>query len=89
MDKRRVLRLMAEVREVASKQIAGTSRDAAGYVGRGLASEGYVGGYIAAIDDIDAMLRHGHPSDRWGFWRGALERSGRRRTKCALSSDMP
>lgn len=37
--------------------------------GRGLASEGWHGGYAEALRDVDAMLRHGSPSDRPGYWR--------------------
>lgn len=35
---------------------------------RGLANEGYAGGYAAALRDIEAMLTHGHPSDTRCYW---------------------
>ena len=38
---------------------------------RGLSSEGYAGGYMQALDDIDGALTHGCPSDHRGYWREA------------------
>jgi hypothetical protein len=39
------------------------------FYGAGLASEGYAGGYLAALNDIEAMLRHGQPNDTRGYWK--------------------
>jgi hypothetical protein len=38
------------------------------YFSGGLASEGYAGGYQQALDDVDAMLRHGCPGDPRHYW---------------------
>ena len=38
-----------------------------------MASEGYAGGYWDALNDIEALLIHGHPTDKWGFIREARE----------------
>lgn len=35
----------------------------------GLSMEGYAGGYQQALDDVDAMLRHGDPHDPRHYWR--------------------
>jgi hypothetical protein len=39
-----------------------------GLYSRGLASEGYNGGYLEALHDVDAVLRHGYPADKLGYW---------------------
>lgn len=36
-------------------------------VARGLAGEGWLGGYRAAINDVEALLRHGAPTDERGL----------------------
>lgn len=69
-DKRRVLKQMAAVRAVVSAEI--TDNASTGVFGRGLSAEGFAGGYLAALDDIEAALRHGCPSDHRGYWRRAL-----------------
>jgi hypothetical protein len=38
-----------------------------------LASEGYVGGYIAALNDVQAILTHGHPADPRLYWDAARQ----------------
>ncbi len=68
-DKRNVLRRMARVREVVSASIA-ANREGGKYA-RGLASEGFDGGYLQALDDIEGALRHGYPSDHRGYWKAA------------------
>jgi predicted alpha/beta-hydrolase family hydrolase len=41
-----------------------------GRVASGLSSEGFAGGYAEALRDVDALLRHGYPSDSRGYWKG-------------------
>lgn len=50
----------------AREQITGYSKDR---LSGGMANEGYAGGYLDALNDVEAMLTHGYPSDKWGFWR--------------------
>lgn len=40
-----------------------------GKFARGLANEGYAGGYKAALDDVEAVLTHGYPSDSRDYWK--------------------
>lgn len=42
--------------------------------GKGMASEGYAGGYLDALHDVTAILRGTSPYDKWGFWRKAKPR---------------
>jgi hypothetical protein len=69
-DKRHVLKCVALVRNEVMKEIS-ANRDG-GKFARGLSAEGFAGGYLQALDDIEAALRHGHPSDHRGYWRRAL-----------------
>lgn len=68
-DKRVVLKRMDAVRKIVAAEISGNAQG--GKFARGLASEGFAGGYLQAIDDIDAALRHGYPSDHRGYWRAS------------------
>lgn len=70
-DKRFVLKLMADVRKVVADELRGNGE---GLYGRGLSSEGFAGGYLQALDDIDGALSHGSPSDHRGYWREAKRR---------------
>lgn len=73
-DKQTVLRRIAAVREVVRAEITGSAGGSAGSAGRGdlyvrgLAAEGFAGGYLQALDDIDGALEHGYPSDHRGYW---------------------
>ena len=70
-DKRSVLRMLGFVRGRLDREISGhAARDR---VAAGLSGEGYAGGYRDALSDVEAALRHGHPSDRRGYWREARE----------------
>lgn len=69
IDKRAVLRRMAKVRAVVQAEIMG-NRGEDRYA-RGLSMEGFAGGYLQALDDVDAALTHGRPSDHRGYWRKA------------------
>lgn len=44
-----------------------------GKYARGLANEGFAGGYQQALYDIEAVLTHGYPSDSRGYWREFIE----------------
>lgn len=68
-SKRAVLKRIVAVRKIVAEEIANNARG--GGTGAGLSNEGFAGGYIAALDDIDAALRHGSPSDHRGYWRRA------------------
>lgn len=68
LSKRALLARISGARTAASAEIAG-SASRGGKFARGLASEGFVGGYLAALDDIEALLRHGYPQDARGFWK--------------------
>jgi hypothetical protein len=68
-DKRQVIKRIAAVRKVVAAEIAANA--AGGSFAAGLSTEGFAGGYLAALDDIDAALEHGYPSDHRGYWRAA------------------
>lgn len=67
-DKGVVLKRIAAVRRVVEEELRSSGR---GFYARGLSSEGFVGGYLQALDDVEAALRHGFPSDHRGYWRRA------------------
>jgi hypothetical protein len=69
-DKRRVLARMKKVRAVVKSEIIDNS-NGGGMYARGLSMEGFAGGYLAALDDIEGALVHGYPSDHRGYWRTA------------------
>lgn len=61
-----VLKRIALARKNVQKEI---SNLAIGDIyARGLSNEGFAGGYLAALDDVDAALQHGYPSDHRGWW---------------------
>jgi len=60
------LKRLVSARRKIDQRIAEQSQ---GVYGRGLAGEGYDGGYRAALDDVEALLRHGMPNDARGFWK--------------------
>jgi hypothetical protein len=55
---------LARERVSASIRALGTG----GRVAAGLSTEGWAGGYRQALDDVEAMLRHGSPADPRGYW---------------------
>lgn len=69
-DKQTVLRRIAAVREIVQAEITGSGKGGDLYA-RGLATEGFAGGYLQALDDVDGALSHGYPSDHRGYWRQA------------------
>lgn len=71
MNKRDFLKRLAEAMEAARGEITlqtvGRSGHDRFYAG-GMANEGYDGGYYQALLDVDAVLRHGYPTDPRGLW---------------------
>jgi hypothetical protein len=41
---------------------------AEGFYAAGLSTEGYAGGYLQAINDVEAALRHGQVPHGRGYW---------------------
>lgn len=66
-DKRHVLKRIEAARKRVADEIAVNASK--GMFGAGLATEGFAGGYLAALDDVEAALRHGFPTDARGYWR--------------------
>lgn len=62
------LKRLRSAREAVAAEIKGIASQGSLYA-RGLSSEGFAGGYRMALDDVEAMLMHGHPNDRRGYWR--------------------
>lgn len=66
-------RIKAALRRATSEvRSVGQSTDEPSSVGHryagGLASEGYAGGYAAALRDVLLVLNGLKPSSSWGFW---------------------
>lgn len=72
-DKRHVLKRIDLVREVVSAEISANA-SSGGLYARGMSMEGFAGGYLACLDDVEGALRHGDPSDHRGYWRAAKRR---------------
>lgn len=68
-DKRVVLNRIARVMKIVEAEISANA--ASGKYGAGLSTEGFAGGYLDALRDVDAALRHGFPSDHRHYWRKA------------------
>lgn len=68
MRVREFLKRLASARKNVAAEISGISNGGSLFA-RGMANEGYAGGYKAALDDVQAMLVHGHPSDQRRYWR--------------------
>lgn len=70
-SKRAVLKRLRLARDRVAAEITGHSAGKTGdelkYAG-GLASEGYAGGYRQALDDVEAALLHGWPTDPRRYW---------------------
>jgi hypothetical protein len=54
---------------------------------RGLSSEGWVGGYLAALSDIEAVLSGNPPSDTRRFWAEAERRLSTPAGRAALEEE--
>ena len=68
MNKRDFLKRLDKALAKVNADISANSQGG-GMFARGLANEGFAGGYAEALRDVDAVLRHGHPSDRRRYWR--------------------
>jgi len=69
-NKRELLKLLPLVRQQVAREIS-ANHSSGGLFARGTAGEGFAGGYMAALDDIEAELSHGYPGDQRGYWRAA------------------
>jgi hypothetical protein len=67
MKVRDFLKRLAEAERRASAHVSALAQNG-GRNASGLASEGYMGGYLQALHDVDAMLRHGYPTDPRRLW---------------------
>ncbi|HJR83470.1 MAG TPA: hypothetical protein VJ775_06040 [Sphingomicrobium sp.] len=65
---RSILRALRAAYKAVEAEISANRQGGDKYAS-GLASEGYAGGYRDALADVEAMLTHGHPNDRRGYWR--------------------
>lgn len=72
MNLRQFLPVMKAARDVVMEDIKGVRGDGNKYAA-GLSTEGWHGGYLAALDDVEAMLRHGCPNDSRYIWSRALK----------------
>lgn len=59
-----------ELAKAMARVIREISKSAAhGKIGAAMASEGYAGGYVQCLYDVNAILRGVSPSDPRGYWR--------------------
>lgn len=73
--KRIVLAQIRGVREVIEADLAAQHADL-GTVGRGLAREGFIGGYLEALSDVEQALIGNPPSrNGWALWLKARNRN--------------
>ncbi len=75
MGKRDLLRCLRAIENVVMGDIA--TQAGHNKLAAAMSSEGYVGGYLDAIRDIEAVMRHGCPADTRGYWRRAMGDCGR------------
>lgn len=68
-DKRVVLKRIHAVQKIAEADISGHAQG--GKVASGLSNEGFAGGYLAALRDVEAALIHGYPTDTHRYWSRA------------------
>lgn len=61
------LKRLKSARDNVSSEISG-NRHGGEKFASGLSMEGYAGGYQQALDDVEAMLRHGYPNDPRHYW---------------------
>lgn len=69
MSKRALLALLPDIMREINKDFALRAKDK---VASGMAREGFDGGYLEALQDVEAALRHGYPSDTRNYWSRAL-----------------
>lgn len=63
----RFLKLLAIAKNNVSKEILDNAKG--GKFAAGLASEGFAGGYLEALRDVEAILTHGYPSNSRNYWK--------------------
>lgn len=66
-DKRHVLKRIDRAITKVQEEISAHAKNG-GLYSRGLASEGFAGGYLQALFDVEAALRHGQVSGRTHYW---------------------
>lgn len=65
-DKRNVLKRIDRARKCVQERIRANA--SGGRIASGLSNEGYDGGYLQALNDVEAALTHGYPSNRNADW---------------------
>lgn len=65
---RSILRALRKAQTKVTAEIDGFAAGGDKFT-RGLANEGWAGGYRQALYDVEAMLTHGYPSDPRHYWR--------------------
>lgn len=68
MRQREFLKRLNAASKRVQDRISAISRDGGKY-GAGLSTEGFDGGYAAALRDVHALLTHGYPNDDRGYWQ--------------------
>lgn len=63
-----VTRITAALNRVNGEQSSEIRSAGGGLHARGLSSEGYTGGYAAALRDVLLVMRGIKPGSSWGFW---------------------
>lgn len=58
-----------KLNRAVNRAYAAMNQHDGGKYGRGLSSEGYIGGYVQALADVQAALSGVQPSDPRGFWK--------------------
>ena len=66
-DKRSVIKRISAARARVNKEIEANAKSGSVYM-RGLAGEGYAGGYRDALNDVEAALTHGYVNCGRHYW---------------------
>ncbi len=69
MRLRELIRRIDSARRAVNREIA--VNESQSLVGGGLAGEGYAGGFLQALDDIDLLSRDVEPNNRRGYWNAS------------------
>lgn len=65
----RLSHLLKRIKKARDKTLEKMGQHGGGMYARGLATEGFLGGYLACLDDVDAMATHGYPADLYDVWK--------------------
>jgi hypothetical protein len=68
-DKRMVLKRIDAVRKLVEAEISSNRGNSP--FANALSTEGFAGGYLQALNDVEGALRHGYPSDHRRYWSAA------------------